>query len=444
MAVRARIHSAAVFALLSGIAIGPAWSEQAGALRVGAAKVDITHADLKGLTNLWGTQLNGIHDRIYARAIVLDNGTTSAAIVGVDTVEITDAMPFVESIAKETGIPADHIVIAATHDHSAPMISMGTADGYHPATPGGAAYFAAVGKDLIAAVKEAQGRLQPARFGVSRGAADINVNRDELTPRGYIFGRNPSGFSDKTVWVIRFESLAGPPIALLINYAVHAAVIGPTNTLLTGDISGATSRFVEQHYGDNIVALWTSGAAGDQNPVIMSDSGTPSDFEAVDILGRILGEEVVRVSDAMKATNTQARIWGADQVVTCPGQKIVGGKMGQPMRDAKPIDAGPVRFRLGGLVIDDVALTEVSAEVVSKIYRDLRKDSPYADTIMITLANGRAGYIPDDASYDVWTREAVASPLKKGCGESTIVSGLSDLLRQSSSTGSISAAERAR
>ena len=103
---------------------------------------------------------------------------------------------------------------------------------------------------------------------------------------------------------------------------------------------------------------------------------------------------------------------------------------GVPMRDAKPVDASPVSFRLGVLMVDKLALTEVSAEVVSKIYQDLRKQSPYANSIMITLANGRIGYIPDDQSFDVWTREAVASPLKRGCGESTIVNGLLELLGQ--------------
>jgi hypothetical protein len=423
-------RNAIVVAFLAGIVIGQALVAEAGSLRVGAAKVDITPSDLAGLTNLWGTQLTGVHDHIYARAIVIDNGETSAAIINVDTVELTDGMPFVEKIAKETGIPSDHIVIAATHDHSAPMISLRNADGTHEATPLAAAFVASVSDHLIAAVKQAQADLQPAHFGVSRGAADINVNRDQLTPQGYIFGRNPSGFSDKTVWVVRFETLTGKPIALLINYAVHATVIGRKNTLLTGEIPGAMSQFVEQFYGDNVVALWTSGAAGDQHPVIMSDAGTPSDYEAVDVLGRILGEEVVRVSDAMKPSISQARIWGAEKVVSCPGQKIPGQRNGVPMRDAKPVDASPVSFRLGVLMVDKLALTEVSAEVVSKIYQDLRKQSPYANSIMITLANGRIGYIPDDQSFDVWTREAVASPLKRGCGESTIVNGLLELLGQ--------------
>lgn len=421
---------AVFFVCLAGLLVGQGCIAETGSVRAGAARVDITPSDSFGLTNLWGTALTGAHDHIFVRAIVIDNGETSAAILAIDTVEVADGMPFVERIAKETGIPADHIVIAATHDHSAPMISLSNADGFHRVTPEGAAFVASVGNHLVEAVKQAQGALQPARFGVSHGSADININRDELTPQGYIYGRNPAGFSDKTVWVIRFESLTGQPIALLINYAVHATVIGLKNTLLTGDIPGATSHFVEQYYGDKVVALWTSGAAGDQHPVIMSDAGTPSDYEAVDVLGRLLGEEVVRVSDAMKSPITHARIWGAEKFVSCPGQKVLGRGTGQPMRDVKSVDAAPVSFRLGALMIDKVALTEVSGEVVSKIYQDLRKQSPYPNTVMLTLANGRVGYIPDDASYDIWTHEAIDSPLKRGCGQSTIVNGLLELLRE--------------
>jgi hypothetical protein len=56
------------------------------------------------------------------------------------------------------------------------------------------------------------------------------------------------------------------------------------------------------------------------------------------------------------------------------------------MKDVKTVDAGPVNFRVGVLVIDKVAVTWVSAEVVTKIYQELRKQSPFADTLMITLA----------------------------------------------------------
>jgi hypothetical protein len=62
------------------------------------------------------------------------------------------------------------------------------------------------------------------------------------------------------------ESLSGEPIALLLNYAVHSVVGGPANSLVTGDLAGTAERFVERQYQDKVVALWTMGPAGDQDP----------------------------------------------------------------------------------------------------------------------------------------------------------------------------------
>ena len=51
-----------------------------------------------------------------------------------------------------------------------------------------------------------------------------------------------------------------------INHGVHSVVIGPDNRELTGELSGSTSRFVEEYYQNKVVALFTMGPAGDQNP----------------------------------------------------------------------------------------------------------------------------------------------------------------------------------
>jgi len=436
-----------LFVLLSGASLCKAQNSSESTLRVGAARVKLNPADLDGLTNLWGTPFKGVHDDIYVRALVLENGKTSAAIVAVDTVEIRDAMPIVALIASATGIPATNIIVAATHDHNAPMVGLRNANGLQRAGPAGLAYVAHVEANVLEAVKAARAEAQPALFGVGRGTVDININRDQHTPRGYVMGWNASGPSDKTIWVLKFESPTGNPIAFLINYAVHGAVMGPENDQLTGDLPGATARFVEQHFGGKVVALWTSGAAGDQDPIVMSPySGEPnlarmtnniseenaSNFKAVDVLGRIQGEEVVRVADSIKTMTPNANIWGAEKIVTCAGQKVLGGGTGAPISagDIKTVDEAPVNLRLGVLILDKTALTSVSAEVVTKIYQVLRGRSPLTNTIMITLANGRVGYIPDDRGYEVWTQEAIASPVKKGCGESTLVNGLVDLMNR--------------
>lgn len=293
-----------------------------------------------------------------------------------------------------------------------------------PAGQAVAAYTKKVEDAAVEAVRRAKERLQPARFGAGAGTAYVNVNRRELTPsQGWWLGYNENGASDKTVSVLRFEDLSGKPIAFFINYPVHAVVMGPENYQVTGDLAGATSRFVERHYlgedrarsdaghrlrlrpeekstDEGVVAVWTSGAAGDQNPISMANG---EDFTLVDALGKILGEEVVRVAGAIK-TSPQARIWGAQQVVTCPGRRVEAGQ--RPRTSYQFTDSDPVNIRLGLMMIDNVALAGVSGEVFTDIFQHLRRESPFRYTVMVTHANGSSGYIPSDNSS---TRSATRS-----------------------------------
>ncbi|HTS31530.1 MAG TPA: neutral/alkaline non-lysosomal ceramidase N-terminal domain-containing protein [Bryobacteraceae bacterium] len=427
----------------------PAWCADPGSLRAGAARVDITPAADAALVMAgYGgrTQgFKGIHDHIYVRAIVLDDGATQAALVAWELLFVPDSVwaDVSPRIAHDLGIRPENLILAAVHDHGAPTI--GATGG---ASPGTAEYTRKVEDAAVEAVRLAKSRLQPAKVGVGTGTASININRRELTPsQGWWLGFNENGPSDKTVSVMRFEDMSGKPIAFFLNYAVHAVVMGPDNYQITGDLAGATSRFVEQHYqgkdrprsdagarlrlrpeeragDDGPVAVWTSGAAGDQNPVSMA---TGDDFALADALGRILGEEVVRVAGAIQ-TLPAARIWGAQKVVTCPGRSVEPGP--RPRTDYKFSDAPPVNIRLGLLMIGDVALAGVSGEVFTLIHRHLKEESPFRNTIMVTHANGSSGYIPNDGSFDQIGYEVTTSHLKAGCAENEIVNGFVEMMRR--------------
>ena len=77
-----------------------------------------------------------------------------------------------------------------------------------------------------------------------------------------------------------------------------------------------------------------------------------------------------------------------------------------------------------------MALASVDAELYSAIGKRLKEQSPMANTVMVTLANGMAnsGYIPDDASFGAYTFQVLSSRLKPGCAETAIDGGLMDLL----------------
>src|SRR6185436_3186770 len=343
-------------------------------------------------------------------------------------------------IAAETGIPPERLLLSAVHDHGAPTLPAANA------TPAQLAYINTIENGAVEAVRKAKSQLQPARFGVGTTTAYVNVNRREFSAgRGWWLGFNENGPSDKTVTVVRFEDLTGRPIAFWINYGVHAVVMGPENYQVTGDLAGATSRFVEQHYlgndrprsdggmrirlkpeekvtGEGVVAVWTSGAAGDQNPVSTTNG---EDFTLVDGLGKILGEAAVRAAATIK-TVPDATLRGAHRVVTCPGRRVEPGPT--PRAEYKFNDADPVSIRLSLLMINDIALAGVSGEVFTLIAQRLQKASPARHTVMVTHTNGSSGYIPNDAAFEPVSYEVTASRLKPGCAEGAIVKGFLELI----------------
>jgi hypothetical protein len=401
----------------------------AGPLKIGVARVDTTPTDLTGLTNLWRKPFAGVHDHLYARALVIDNGTSKAAIVATDLVEFGDTTSLRQRIEKEVGIPADRIILTASHDHSAPR--GGTVTPGATAQVGGAgtaAYSAWLYDRIVEALTKAKAAEQPARMGIGTGRAYVNISRDEFSQREnkWRLGINPDGPSEKTVWVVKFETPAGDPIAVLFNYGVHSVVAGPENDQVTGDLAGAAERYVEAHYSDKVVALFTIGAAGDQNPTFLGPGQAKQEaapiFPTMDAEGLMLGAEVVRVANRIENPVSTARIAGGEKIISCP-TKPRQATAGQSAEQAPDI-----KIHLGLIMVNDIAFTGVSGEVVTNILWHLKKASPLTNTIMITMSNDRIGYIVDDAAYGRGIFELSGSPLASGCAENGIVDGLVGLI----------------
>jgi hypothetical protein len=463
------IGAAICLTVICGTPVASARAAEAGNLYAGAARVDITPAPDAALPmSGYAGRTQGfqrIHDHIYVRAIVLSNGTSKAVLLSWELIFMPNRVweDLSQRISKELGIPVENQMLAGEHDHAAPSLAgmfgggrnagrpPGSNPGFtpRPPSPGTVAYTAKVENDAFEAVRRAKENLRPAKFGYGTGKAYVNMNRREFMPgHGWDLGYNPDGPSDKTVAVLRFDDAStGKPIALFINYPVHGVVMGDNNLAVSGDLPGATSRFVEQYYqgklpmrndsgpevavrpertvsDDSFVAVWTSGAAGDQNPIVM-DSG--EDFSMVDALGRTLGEESVRVANSITRLSQQVKITGAQQVVTCPGRRVTPGQHPANRQDFKFEDSDPVNIRLSLLTINDVWVSGVSGEVLTMIYQHLMKETPNTHTIMVTHANGSSGYIPNDAAFDQVSYEVTTSRLKPGCAEDTIVNGILEL-----------------
>jgi hypothetical protein len=417
-------------------------------LRVGAAKVDVTPSALP-------RNMLGVHDRLYARAIVLDTGAATAALITVDAGSVSDGtwQAVTQQLATEFRIPATHVLLTATHTHSA-----------------GGGQGADYARKIVDAVRQARQALEPARVGYGTGAAYINVNRQITDPNTgrWWEGANREGPSDKTVAVLTFTRPSGEPIAVYYNYAVHAVIAGQLDEI-SGDIPGATSRYLEDASGDRLVAVWSLGAAGDQNPIYFQQTYDLRDIRTkeyasrgIDIsnsmppggqgldrkdpavarlmnqqkqmllsMGQMLGEEVLHVMRNTTRTESNVGLFGSTTTIQCPGRERTN--QGRAGFEGTYKEAGPVDIRLGLLRIGDVMIGAVNAEVFNPIALRLKRESPYKATMMATLANGsaRSGYIPDDASYAKYTFEVLSSRLQPGCAESSIVNGILALMEQS-------------
>ena len=88
-------------------------------------------------------------------------------------------------------------------------------------------------------------------------------------------GQNPAAEVDRSLFVLRVEDLEGNLVACLTNYAVHNCVLignrcaADGGTLLSGDLCGTVTQIIEENH-PGCVAFWTSGAAGDVNPIMMN------------------------------------------------------------------------------------------------------------------------------------------------------------------------------
>ena len=402
------------------------------ALQAGAAKIDITPSDLTNLNPFGGGSFTAVHDPIFARALVLSDGVETVAYVSLDVPEVGNMTPLRQRLEREIGIKSSNIMIAATHDHSAPRIGKVSPGALaQDGGPESLRYSDWVFDRVIAVVKSAKAASQPAMFGLGKGAVDINVNRDQYTPgKGWGLGFDLDGPSDKRVWVLKFETPSGQPIAVLFDYAVHSNVTFGIKEI-SGDLAGAAERYVEQNGVPGTVALFAMGAAGDQAPRVFHGGqrgDIPRDrdlaYQANDAQGVMLGAEVARVSNSISHPTSKVRVGAAQREAVCPTKQGVG-----QMATMTNVQSPTVTLRLSLLMLNEVAIAGVSGEVVTNIYRRIERESPLANTILTTIVNDRVGYLADDAAYDRPIFEVNGSPAARGCAENAIVDGLTGMIR---------------
>ena len=291
------------FLLLCLIAVGCEQTACAAEahLRAGAARKSIVPpfpTQMGGFTDRV-KNFEGVHDELFARALVLDNGTTKLVFIGSDLMAIDAELVRLarEQITRTTGIPASHILICCTHNHSAPSYYQKTPMGQDDAEPSLKKFLL---KQFVSVAIEAERTMVPARAGFAAGSLE-GVTRNRQQKNDVI---------DPQVGVLRVEERDGrKTIATLFNFTGHPVILGSTNLMLSGEYPGAASRAVEKLLGG--VAIPTQGACGD---ITVNRNGDP--FLEIERLGRTVAGEVIKTSGlielrddlALKAASKSLRL----------------------------------------------------------------------------------------------------------------------------------------
>ena len=410
----------------AAVALPAVWTQgsaqAAKGLRAGAARVDITPAvaDLPA-------PFKTVHDPIYVRALVIDDGATRAAIVVGDlpTIAVAEFDDLKRRIAETAHAPAQNVLLAVTHSHSAVRVDHVEVGISLPGSPRIADMTISATVD---AVKRATAGLRPARAAYANGTPAVAAG---LPPP-------PAEPVDRSIGVLKFEAVTGEPIAFVFNSDLPGVGGAPEGDVGAG-AAGAVERYIEQRYGDKAVAIYTKGASSPAGANAGARGGPPTDpYARLTAMGSAVGQEVLALAERARPMPA-VKISGAAQVVQCPGKSTTPLNLPNRCSDAAgsklpackftDTDIEPVKLQVGLLRIGELNLVQADADITQPVWQRLKAASP-PNTALVSLVYGPVHYVLEDSVYPSNSYQVTASMAKAGCAADGFVNSASALLRR--------------
>ncbi|MFO0809083.1 MAG: hypothetical protein U0746_10700 [Gemmataceae bacterium] len=400
---------------------------------------------------------DGIHDDLYAKALVLGVGDARVALVALDLISTNRPMVMAarREVERLTGIPGGHVMISATHAHTGPVLSTTSLrDAFDAGTDLARRYSEELPAKIADAVKRADAARQPVQAKVGRGHEEgIAFNRRYHMADGTV-GWNPgvgnprivkpAGGIDPDVHVLTFGPPGKKPAICYVNHAVHLDTVGGTK--FSADLPGVLAKLLEESIAPGLQTVYTTGCCGDVNHVNVAwDDKSQKGFEQASRMAVILGAEVLRTLPKLQpvaATGLRVRselvklplppvtvedVAKAKDVIARRGD----GKSGQvpfleqvaafkaldvAERKGEPHEVEVQVIALGS----DVAWVSLPGEMFAELGRAVKQDSPFAHTVVAELANGSVGYVPARRAYAQGNYEVVSTRVAMGGGEMLI------------------------
>jgi hypothetical protein len=442
-------------------------------LTVGVARADMTPP--VGIAHAsWGAQTHeraaGVDLPLSVTALAISDGEQTTVTISLEVVILwseDDVAAIREATTDLTGVPEEHVRVSYTHTHSGPCVNR--ENWFEEGDEMVDAYLDSLIDKAAGTAWEAVESMEPARVAAGTGHSEIAVNRRFKRPEDgrVIVGRNPEGPVDHEVGVLRLDTVAGEPLAAVVNYACHPITVGPDNDLITPDFPGVVKRVAEESTG--ATCLFLQGAAGDVGPVRGVAKHGIDEYKP---LGRRLGHEVARVWWSLEPDGREERYVetlesGAPLAVyeyDCGNRpdrshQVVSYDLELPLRDFPPLKEVQADYRektaelrrlresgaseseiqaqamecrraelrrgrvetfggqsettfelqaftLGG----DIALVSMPGEPFVRIGMEIKEESPFEHTLFSGYSNAKHAYVPMPEDYEHGGYEVNTTP----------------------------------
>ena len=381
-----------------------------------------------------------INDPLHARSFVFEKGGEGIAVVVCDLIGVKRAFldRAREHITKDTGLDPERVIICCTHTHTGAQTGE---DAYTEFLIGRIA-------DSVAMAWEARNPsligwgctmedrvVFNRRFKMRDGTVRTNPgigNPDALVPAGPV---------DPEVGALFLESENGTARGLLANYSLHYVGGGVDQRAVSADYFGMFGQKVQQLKGESFVAAMSNGACGDiNNHDVLGDGRHKNDrYQHTERVAALVAADVYWIWNEIEPRE--------DVVLDAAMEEVVLSRKPAPTEEeiarAKEIEAGGAD-RMGerafsrrilermkdvdevvptwvqALRIGDLGLVGIPGELLVGLGLEIKKRSPFGQTMILELANDSLGYLPDRKAFEEGGYEPEASLFQPGVGEQIV------------------------
>ena len=363
-----------------------------------------------------------VYDRLYAKAVVVEDAGELVAILVVDTCALPEDMHDIvtQRIFEYTGITPDRVCITSNHSHAGAPVSDDNTVGCRADEPYKDVFY----RLCADAVTLAYNRLEnvEAKFGTTE-VHGISFNRDTVMEDGTMItsGRGRKGTVrsldtiDPELPVLMFEQ-DGKPVGAIINFACHQCCMGDLYGDIpgySGDFSSELSKQLKAHYGNDFVSLFVLGTCGDISH-INHVNFVPHPPLWYREMGKRLAEGVIRAAN--QAEPVPGGVGVFKEVIQIERRQATPESTKEMLRRLMDVDTRFLRTRnllyyevnntqthsclaIQAIRIGDVCISALPGEIFVAYGLAIKAASPFKRNMVVENCNSYCGYIPTKQAF---------------------------------------------